>query len=119
MKPGATTLREASIRLPPNRLNWFFGAIRAIQPFSIRTEWLGNTAGVFPAVSTVPFSMSSDMARYIVTKLQGLVLQGGQFTGAARAHGDGASKTLLRAQRTPDAERAEVFCRSEEHTSEL
>src|ERR1035437_6823463 len=67
MKPGATTLREASMRLPTKRLNWFFGAIRVIQPFSMRTEWLGKTAAAFPAVSTVPFSTSSDIAGYLVT----------------------------------------------------
>jgi len=52
--------------------------------------------------------MSSDIAGYLVTadaRLQGLVLQSGQFAGGARAHGDGAGKALLRAERTADAKR--------------
>src|ERR1035437_1720753 len=104
MNPGATTLREASMRLPVKHLNWFLGATWVIQPFSIRTEWLGKTAAAFPPVSTVPFSMRSDIVKGIAWS-PGLVLQRGQFSGSARAHGDGARKALLSAERTPNAER--------------
>src|ERR1035437_423746 len=104
MNPGATTLREASMRLPANRLNRLLGAMLVIQPFSIRMEWPVRTAGVLPAVSTVPFSMSSDIVTG-VEWLPGLVLERGQFPGCARAHGDSTDKALLRAERTSNAER--------------
>src|ERR1035437_2984417 len=97
MKPGVTTLRVASMRLPAKRLNRFLGAMLAIQPFSMRAEWPVRTAAAFPPVSTVPFSMRSDIVSG-VERLPGLVLEGGQFPRSARAHRDGAGKALLRAE---------------------
>src|ERR1039458_7420299 len=97
MKPGRTTLPVASMRLPWKFLIAFFGATFATRPFSIRTEWPGRTWEVLPKVSTVPFSMSSEVG------MGSAFFQRGQFLQRAVAHGDCAGKTFLRTERAADA----------------
>src|ERR1035437_5617418 len=97
MKPGKTTLAVALMRLPRKFLIAFLGATFATRPFSIRTEWPGKTLEVFPRVSTVPFSMSSELG------MGSAFVQRGEFLRRSVAHGDCTGKTFLRAERATDA----------------